>query len=477
MTAPAPHSRRRITLRTALKVIRNPLDAIPAEAFTEPLLRLHAAGTERIYLMDPALIHEALVRNDANLVKGRETRRTLGPALGDGLLTAEGAHWRAQRRSAAPVFAPARMDSLAPAMLEAARRTRDRWLALPPGAEVKLGHEMMRTTFDIIVATMLSGGGGLDVARVERAVTTYLAPTGWVLAYSLFQLPQWTPYPGRGAARNAAAYMRGVLLAHVAQRRRGEGEAHDLLALLLAARDPETGAGFSDVEIADNLITFIAAGHETTALGLAWTLHLLERHPHVRDRLLAELDAVVGEGEVELEHLDRLTYTRQVFNEAMRLFPPAPITSREVATAFDLGPVRAPKGAALILPIYAIHRHRRLWDDPERFDPDRFAAEAVRARPRHAFMPFGAGARVCIGSAFAVMEATAVLAVLLRALSLRGDDAAPSPRALMRVTLRPQPDIAMRAEPRGWFPPLTSARATLGSAPSELEARPRPHEF
>jgi cytochrome P450 len=195
----------------------------------------------------------------------------------------------------------------------------------------------------------------------------------------------------------------------------------------------------TDEEMIDNLLTFVTAGHETTSLGLAWTFYLLTRHPAVEARLLAEIDTVTGGGPVQPAHIAQLAYTRQVFSEAMRLYPPAPMVSRLVSEAFVLGGVQIPAGSLLVVPIYALHRHADLWPDPERFDPDRFSPEATAGRSRYAYMPFGAGPRVCIGNGFAMLEAVAILAVLLGRIRLR-DVSHHSPTPVMKVTLRPSPD-------------------------------------
>lgn len=332
-------------------MVRNPLKALPPEIFHEPLVLSRVAGRTRLFVADPALIQEALVRNADALVKGGDIQRALGPALGRGLLTADAAHWRWQRQSIAPAFRHEKLVGLLPAMIAAAERTRDRWL-LASDAEpslVAVGHEMMRTTFDIIVETMLSGPGGIDVARTEQGITDYLKPTGWVIALSILQAPRWFPYPGRRRAMEAASHLRSVITAMVAERRqhRGPDGRDDLVALLLAASDPETGRTMSDQEITDNLLTFITAGHETTALGLAWTLHLLARHPQHEARVLAEIDEVTKGKSVRPEHVSKLSYTRQAFSEAMRLYPPAPITTRTVARSFQLSGFTVPAGAIL----------------------------------------------------------------------------------------------------------------------------------
>jgi cytochrome P450 len=426
-------------------LVRDPLQALPPEIYHEPVVYSQVAGRRRILLADPALIHEALVRNADALNKGEDVRRALGPALGQGLLTADGAHWRWQRQSVAPAFRHEKLMGLLPAMIAAAEKTRDRWLA--SRSPIGIGHEMMRTTFDIIVETMMSGPAGIDVARVERGITDYLKPTGWVFALSILDAPEWLPYPGRSRARAAATYLRSAITRMIAERRRKPDGREDLVALLLAASDPESGRTMTDEDIADNLLTFVTAGHETTALGLAWTFLLLARHPDHEARVLAEIDEVTAGEPVRAEHIARLAYTRQVFSEAMRLYPPAPIITRTATRAFPLGGFMVPQGAVLIVPIHAVHHHATLWESPERFDPERFAPEQAKDRHRYSYMPFGAGPRICIGSAFATMEAVAILAVLLQAVRLRSrSDDMPAP--MMKVTLRPKKEAEMLVERR-----------------------------
>lgn len=203
----------------------------------------------------------------------------------------------------------------------------------------------------------------------------------------------------------------------------------------------------SDEEIIDNLLTFITAGHETTALGLAWTFHLLSQNREIERKLVEEIEAITGGEPVSAEHIANLTYTRQVFSEAMRLYPPAPVITRTALQDFRLGEHDIAAGTVLYVPIYAVHRHAALWDEPERFDPSRFEPEKVKARHRYAYMPFGAGPRVCIGNAFAMMEAVAILAVLLQTVHLENRTTAAA-EPLMRVTLRPQDRLMMKITQR-----------------------------
>ncbi|UXT22302.1 cytochrome P450 [Agrobacterium tumefaciens] len=434
------------TARVALSLIRNPLKALPPEIFSEPAVFTRLGGVMRVHLADPALIHEALVKNAHLLGKGEDVRRALGPALGQGLLTADGDHWKWQRQSVAAAFRHEKLLELLPVMIDAARRTQGRWHASPAG-DIDIGHEMMRTTFDIIVETMMSGGHGIDIARVEQSITDYLKPTGWTFALAMLGAPEWLPHPGRRKARAAVGYLRSSLATVISERRRKPIERNDLVSMLLEAKDPETGRTMSDTEIIDNLLTFITAGHETTALGLAWTFHLLSQNSDVECKVIDEIETVTAGEPVAAEHIARLTYTRQVFSEAMRLYPPAPVVTRTALQDLRLGEHDIPAGTILYVPIYAVHRHTTLWEEPDRFDPSRFEPEKVKARHRYAYMPFGAGPRVCIGNAFAMMEAVAILAVLLQNDHLRNKSPA-NTEPLMRVTLRPENRLMMRVSSR-----------------------------
>jgi cytochrome P450 len=441
------HSRRS-SLRAVVAILVNPLTALPKEVFRHGVVVSRILGRTRVYIADPALIHQVLVRDADRLEKGPELRRVLGPALGNGLLVSEGATWRWQRQSMAPAFQHDKLRAFLPAMIAAAEETRDAWLAAGPGARIDIGRDLMRTTFKIIVDTMLSGPGQIDAARVETSLADFLGPTNWNFVLGILKAPAWMPYPGRRRAARASAYMRSAVAAMVGARRRAPGDGRaDLVALILAATDPETGRAMSDAEITDNLLTFITAGHETTALGLGWTLRLLAGHPKVVARMLAEIEAVTAGGPLEPGHIERLVEVRQVFSEAMRLYPPAPMIIRSVAKAMVLGGERIPVGTMIAVPIYAVHRHVKLWDDPERFDPDRFAPSQTRGRHRYAYMPFGAGQRVCIGSTFAILEGVAILAVLIRALRIEREEPA-MPAATMRVTLRPLKAAPIRVFPR-----------------------------
>lgn len=427
-------------------VVRNPLEIWPQAVYEQPTFRRRFVSRDTLFVMDPDLIREVLVDRADQFEKSRSMLRALEPALGRGLLTADGPHWRWQRRAASPIFRHERIRDCVPVMIAAAEATRDRWLAGAGSGPIDVAHEMMRTTFDIIVETMLSGHGGIDAGRVERGISDYLESTSWTVMLGLVRAPDWTPYPGRRRAEAARDYLRAEVLRIVAARRAAGDDRGDLISLLLAAEDPESGQAMDDRELADNLLTFITAGHETTALALTWAFYLLDLHPEAADAVAAEAEAVTGGGPLRPEHLDELPFARQVLQEAMRLYPPAPIVVRDASEDLVLGGEAVPRGMSVFVPVYAVHRHAALWSDPDRFDPGRFAPEAAKARHRYAYLPFGAGPRICIGMGFALLEATAILVVLVRA--LRAEAAGAEPSLKLRVTLRPGAGMPMRVARR-----------------------------
>jgi cytochrome P450 len=236
--------------------------------------------------------------------------------------------------------------------------------------------------------------------------------------------------------RIAQRQLRGAVATLVAERRAKPTATDDLLQRLMGAKNPETGAPMSDALLIDNLLTFLMAGHETTAKALTWTLHLLARAPQWAQRIREEVRDVTAGRAVRPEDVDALRITTQVLKESMRLFPPAPIISRRALAATELAGRSIPAGTQIIIPIYAIQRHRRYWADPDRFDPTRFTPENEANISRYHYMPFGAGPRICIGMAFAMIEAVAILATLVRAAGFASARDA-EPEAVSRVTLRP----------------------------------------
>lgn len=426
------------------KVVRNLIEAWPAEVYHEGLVDGRFLGRRTVYVCDPALIRSLLVDQADALLREDFMIRSLQPVLGTGILTSDGAAWRAQRRTVAPVFRHDRIRDFVPAMTAAAEATRRRW-SLRDGEDLDLLDEMMGTTLDIIVSTMIPNEPSLDVARFGRAVGEYLDRTGWKIALTMLGVPHWTPHPGCLRAQAAARYLRGTIAGTIANRRASGRNEGDLLGLMLEARDPEGRAAMADDALIDNLLTFVAAGHETTALVMAWTFRLLAEHPEVEARVLSEIAAVQAAGGHAA--IDAYAYTRQVIMEVMRLYPPAPLIVRRTLSEVRLGNLVVPAGRSIHIPVYALHRHSALWSEPERFDPERFAQEAIPERDRYGFLPFGAGPRICIGMGFAMTECVAILTTLLPGFRFeRGGSARPDAR--FKITLRPHGGMPMTVQRR-----------------------------
>ena len=428
-------------LRFLRTLIRNPLETWPRALFEEPAQWLGFAGRPLLFVMDPALVEEVLVSKADIFPKAPIVQRAIGAAVGNkSIFTAEGADWRWQRRASSPPFRHGTILGFVPAFAKAAEETADRLVA--SGQPVDIAEAMMTTTFDVIVETMLSGRGSFDTERFGAEITQYFETVGWIAAPTVLRLPTWMPYPGKRRARAGNRFLKDQMGRVVAERRAHPGATPDLLDFMIAAKDPETGRAMTDAELADNLLTFVVAGHETTALALTWAFWLTANAPDVEQQVLDEIAAVAGDAPIAADHVDALVYTKQVIQEAMRLYPPAPLIPRIAAEDTVLGSETVKARTPVYVPVYAIHRHKLLWDNPDSFDPDRFAPDRSKGRARGAYLPFGAGPRICIGASFAQIEAVVIFATLMRALrftSVPGH----RPKPNTRLTLRPDGGMPM----------------------------------
>jgi cytochrome P450 len=431
---------------------RNPLEMWTRQHFEEPIVVREATLGRRAVVSDPDAIRRILVDNVSNYRKDGLQRRVLAPGLGDGLLTAEGSNWRQQRRALASLFTPRSVASFLPAMAEAAQGLVRRWQRHRDGRVLEISAEMGRVTLDILERTLFSAGLEGDPRDFARNLTRYFDTFGRIDPLDILGLPAWIPRLGRIRGRSTLTYFEEAVDKIIAARRtRLESDpAHvpnDLLTLLMQARDPETGEGLGEAQIRANVVTFIGAGHETTANALTWSLFLLAGHPQIRETIEAEADRELGSGPMTLEIVERLVATRAVIEEAMRLYPPVAILSREAIEADDLAGERIRAGTIVVVAPWVLHRHRRLWRDPEHFAPRRFLPENRGNIHRFAYLPFGAGPRVCIGAQFALHEAAIVLAHIVRAYRLDlvpGEEVAP----VQRVTLRPSGGLRLRLSSR-----------------------------
>ena len=426
---------------SALTARRNVLELIPEIALRQPMVS-GRLGIRWHMVMDPDALRRVLKDRVEDYPKSTVTKLLLEPAIGDSLFIAEGAQWRWQRLAATPAFAARNVEALAPVMTAAAEASAARIAAAAQPFDAYA--EMVAATFDVISDVTFSGDEGFDRDAVHHAINGYIASTARVSVLDVLGAPPWVPRPGRIFSGQGLRETKKLADRAIAERaRRGPRVPPDLLDLLRSGVDPETGRSMNASELRDNLLTFIVAGHETTALTLSWALYLCAFDPAVQARAAAEAQAAGPR--ITAAELPRLPYVQQVVQESLRLYPPAAFISRTARRADSLGGRRIEPGDTVMLPIYALHRHHLLWENPDAFDPERFAPGVER--DRFSFLPFGGGPRICIGASFALQEAAIILATLLA----RFDFAlvpgrVPVPR--MILTLRPEGGVWLRATPR-----------------------------
>ena len=439
---PEPSTRRLGWLSYLWQLRRNSLAVWPEGAYEEDFLVREILSRRTYYANSPETVRHVLLDHADNYAKGPLLRRSLQPLIGRGLLISEGELWRRQRRLMAPMFSPRRVLDFVPIMVSATEAMLARWDALPPDRPADVADQMMRLTLEIIGRTMFSDDLGGEIAALRQAATEYELGRGRSSLVDLFGLPRWVPRPGRRAADRAVARLDRVVGGLIARRRETGAHTEDLLALLLAARDAETGEPMSDTQIRDEVATILLAGHETTANALAWTWYPLSGDAAVAARLHAELAAVLGGRVPTAGDLPNLAYAHMVLEEAMRLYPPAHSVSRQALAEDRIAGRRIPARAVVIVAPWLLHRHRRLWDEPDAFDPGNFAPERAAARPRFAYIPFGGGPRGCIGASLAMTEALVILATVAQRYAPR---LVPHHRVVPvgLVTLRPEGGMPM----------------------------------
>jgi cytochrome P450 len=440
----------------ALKVmLDNPIEGWPSAVYEQPIYVPPRRDFPLVYLCEPDAIRTVLVERAASFSKGPLWMRLLKPLLGEGLLTAEGAHWRWQRHAAAPAFQPRQVLQCSNAIGAAAERAVERWRRQATGEARDMAGEFVSITFEVILDTMFGGRDGYDVDAMSAAFGRYVAELGKPTLLDLAGAPRWLKRFTAPGANDAVEYLRAEVDKTIARRRR-EPPRGDLIDALLNARDPETGRAMTDAELRDNLLTFLAGGHETTALALSWAIFLLSQHPESQHRIYREVVSAAGVGAITAAHAGELQFTKQVIQEAMRLYPPLPALSRVCRQDCVLAGRPTRRGEIVVIPTYALHRHRLYWDNPDCYDPDRFGPGSPLGARRYIYMPFGGGPRVCIGASFAMLEATIILATLVRAAKFEAIEAAPV-RPLLRIALRPEHGLPTRVTLRGSEPKLRAA--------------------
>jgi cytochrome P450 len=436
-------------LRQALRAMReNALAAHTAENFSADIITQRILWRRMFIINEPGAIRYVLLDNAANYIKSEVGRRLLEPGLGRGLLTSEGETWRRHRRIMAPSFDPRSVVGYAPIMTEVTQDLLAKWDALPEGSQTDVAAAMMHATLHIISKAMFSADSDEIVDVVESGVSQYQTIVRPSLL-DLLHFPLWlsrliSPMPTKGIFD---AFDQKIDALLTVRGRAPDAEPKDLLARLIAARDSETGGGMTAKEVRDQVVTIFMAGHETTSQALSWTWYLLSQHPAVEAKLHAELADVLGGRTPRYDDIANLRYTRMVIEESMRLYPPAHTTGRQPLAADEILGHRIPAGAEVLIMPWLLHRKPQLWEQPDRFDPERFSPERSAERPRFAYIPFGAGPRICIGAAFAMTEAILILANIAQRYRLHLKPGFPvEPQGL--ITLRPRYGLQMRLERR-----------------------------
>lgn len=423
---PVPPARELSTLRFVATMRTNGIGCWPASAYEAPLRRRRVFGKVRLTVSDPEAVRRVLVENAGNYARTAITIRMLRPMLGDGLLISEGAAWRHQRRALSPAFTPRAVETLVPHILSATDEAVSALEGPAASGPVDLFAALQHLALEIAGRTMFSVGMARHGQRLRGFLAAYSERLGRPhLTDALVPLRFATPLDRARARfrRDWVAFLDTVIADRAAER---DGRPRDLLDHLRAARDPETGRSFTAEELRDQVATMILAGHETTALTLLWACTLLALDPEAQARVAAEADGA-----------DK-PFTRAVIDETLRLYPPAFIIARAALGPDVLAGQPVARGDSVTISPWLLHRHRRLWRDPDAFDPGRFLPGAAPV-PRFAYMPFGAGPRICIGAAFALTEATLALSRLVGRFRIaRADDRPVLPAAVVTT----QPDHA-----------------------------------
>lgn len=403
-----------------LKGLRdNPVATWTRWHFERPIVYGSSVLGRVAVVSDPAVIRHVLVENAANYDKGGLQRRMLGGGLGTGLLLAEGAEWKSQRRALAPLFSPRHVEGFKRSMVEVADQLVGRWARLRDGRRIDVSSEMARVTLRVLGRTIFSEAMNGPEDKFARVVSQYLEAVGKVDPLDILDMPSWVPRLAGAQTKPLLRFFDEEVSAMLAKRRallarEGADAPRDLLTLLLEARDPETGEGLSDADVKANLVTFLIAGHETTSNALTWALFLLSEHPEARAAVEREVDELMPDGRVDPTRVDRFVHTRAALDEAMRLYPPAASISREALGPDTLGGVRIKARTMVVVSPYVLHRHKLLWDAPDHFVADRFLPENRGSIDRFAYLPFGAGPRICIAASFAIQEAVIILTTVMR---------------------------------------------------------------
>ncbi|MEZ4646789.1 MAG: cytochrome P450 [Chloroflexota bacterium] len=396
-------------------IMRDPLAFLQQQAAQHGDFIQYPLNVMTVYhISNPAIIQHVLQTNSKNYSKDTVQYNTLAQITGNGLLTSDGRSWLTHRRLMQPAFHRSRLEQFGETIVNATAAMLDRWQThAASGTPIDVDAEMMQVTLEIVGKTLFNIDLRADAPEMTHAVLDMLAYVVY-RAQNPLALPLSVPTARNRRLQAAMAKLDHIIHKAIAFRRASDtsNDQGDMLSMLLAARDEESGQGLSDDEIRDEMITLLIAGHETVASALTWGWYLLSLHPTVRTRMEAEVDGVLNGRFPTPADLDQLPFTRQIFDETLRLYPPAWLITRRALADDEIGRHTIPARSILILSPYVTHRHPAYWPNPLGFDPERFETAVHKERPRYAYIPFGGGPRLCIGDRFALLEAPLIMAVI-----------------------------------------------------------------
>lgn len=447
--APVPATRPQSRIRGLLRAQKDLLRVLPEVTYRILMGRLPLGLRDVFFVNAPVVVREILNRDADNYPKSRQMYRALQPLVGDGIFISNGEVWRRRRDMVNPAFENVRLRVAFPVMLAAVRDMLARLAAVPPGARVNLDAEMAHVTADIIFRAIFSRPLTQQASRdVFEAFGHYQEALPQFDLVEMLGLPDWVPRRSLRKARRAAARIRGILHAMIEERLKGAtvNREQDILDVLMASRDTH-GRRFSPDELVDEVAVLFLAGHETSATALTWAVYLASQQPGIEQRLVAEAHAVLVGDPPRYEDINRLRLTRNVFKEALRLYPPVSFITREAVAERRVTRWRIRRNSMMVISPWVIQRHRNFWPQPECFDPDRFDHPHSKECEQQAYLPFGTGQRACPGASFAMLEGPLILANLFRHFHVELAEGV-QVNPICRLTTRPENKIFVTLRPR-----------------------------
>lgn len=434
-------------IKYLLRARNNVVAMWPKSFYRKEFIAVRYPTRQMFIVNNPAGVQHVMVANDKNYRKSPVNSQTLKPLLGNGLFVSNGELWARQRKVASPSTHGSRLGDSAKTIIECGEAMIAGWRALPPDQVVDVTEPFTLVTAEIISQLMFGYPLKERGQVMYDAFKEYSASHGRVHLFEFLGLPTWLPRPGSWRGRRAVRRFDSVLLDFLkAGRTRDPQSPPTLLEMLINYRDPE-GNPMAPELIRDEMASIFLAGHETTALTLGWAFYLLSQNPEAERRVHEEIDRVLGDRTIRFEDAPQLTYARAVIDETLRLYPPVHIFSREAINDDEISGQKVPAGSYITIASWLLHRHEKYWEEPKAFRPERFLPPEIQKVQHFAYIPFGAGSRVCMGKHLGLLEATLLFVQVAQSFRLRVPEGT-TVEPLGRMTLRPTPGMALRIERR-----------------------------